>query len=208
MRGFRKAVWLVDTAGRVVTVIVLVGFAVAVGSVTAGVLRAVSHLPATWLALLSGGLAVIVFVVGFVLVMQVLAEGLHLSQQADSCWVVQEPAIDTTVLTAAVLIANADPAQLLRSVSIKIDKVNVDGKRRPGEMQGRIMKPPSALTDIRPGRSEHRIVHFMIKPKLEPAPNVVRARVGVRDQFNRRHRGKIEFLAPPTSPTTPTTPNV
>ncbi len=197
MQGFRKAVWLVDNAGRIFTIVALASLGISAALVAGGVIRALSHLATTWLVLVASGLAVIVFVVGFVLVMQVLAEGLHISQQADSCWIAPEPSIDATVLTGMILISNSDPAQQLQAVSIFIHRARVNDKRSAMSVQGTISIAGSGTIDIPAGKSAWRLVHFIVRPMIEPPARLIETDVQVRDQFNRRHRGVIEFFPPP-----------
>lgn len=203
-RSLGRAIWVVDSAGRINTAAWILTLAVAVGVGVAAVLRAVSRLPFGWLVALGASIGACVLVALVLLVALVIGTRLHISQGPYAGWVTsrQDPVYQIS-LDGHVLITNATERQLL-PVSLQVRTLAVDGKRLPEAISTRATLTPTEMNEF--GESEpigpKAIVGFRVHLECGGIPttaDVVDVDVRVMDQFNRRHPGRIKFQAWPQS---------
>lgn len=207
-RGVRRAIWVVNGAGFVYTVVALVGLALGAAVIVASVVRAVSHLPIGWLFALGGGAGLLVLVAATMAVAAVLGSGAKMTQPANSSWVTYSPDLNQLALTASILVANGSATDPLITVGLEVRSFRTTpGKRRRTrtriEAQVARWSGPLAVP-IEPGGADYRTTSFQVDwgPKIDP-PKVVRAKVALRDHLDRTHRGTLTFLNPPVPPPKP-----
>ena len=201
----QRGVWLLDSYGRVVTLVAVGGLSVGIAAVAVSIFHAVSKLsPWPWLFYFWGGLGITLFVMGTLAVIGLIGGKLIVSERANSCWSDSTSAPNYGyVLTGTLLITNTDPNLSLHPTRVRIGEVKLDGEKEELKFEGTLMPATQQHGwEIAAGRSAQYRVDFVSKPSAGvplPNPSVASVRLDVRDQFQRWHRGRgrIEFLQPP-----------
>ena len=130
MGAFRRALWVIDGAGRVFTVASVIGLAGATGVIVATVVRAVSHLPLGWLLALGASAGVLVLLAAVVVVAQVVGAGAKIAQSVNSCWASYDKPSGLVILGGSVLITNGSAQERLQAVAIVMTSYTSASGRR------------------------------------------------------------------------------
>jgi len=207
-RGWlQRAVWLLDSYGRALTVAALVGAAVSPAAFLTAVIHGATRLTLPWVIVIGASVAVFLMVVGALAVVTWLGGRIVVAQEADMCWVDQGGNPAVTQLTGTVLLTNTDPDWVVHPVQVRVRDVEVDGRKSPGEFQARLRLITREDPLVHPGE----IARYGFSVRGLTATNYpenVEAKIDVQDQFLRWSRGRrpLRFPRHPGSRQTATTP--
>jgi hypothetical protein len=120
--------------------------------------------------------------------------------QKNDLWIGNGPG-EIATISGMVVFTNSGTERPIRLVGIELTKLRPAGKRkgRRVSVAGQIPADDTVMTELLPGKTAIRLVHFVVD-KSPDFVSPVRATVVVRDQFNKRHRCHLTFNPAPSTP--------
>ncbi len=147
-----RGLWLLDTAGRGLTVATLIGFSGFVATVVVVIVRGVSTLDAwPWLFILGVGLGLGVLTIGAVAVASVVGGKLVMAQGTDRT--VASNTERHLNLQATLLVTNTDPDHVLQPARVELRKLVIDGSSQRVRDEGHIFPLEGTTGRAAPGQT-------------------------------------------------------
>ena len=203
----QRAVWVIDSYSRVLTVVAIFVAAIAVGGFVSTIVHSIGKLSLPWLVTLGVSVGLLVVIALGLLVAGWLGGRVVAAQRRRHDWLT--PAVEDRssdpVLTAVVLVTNTDPEWTIQPTRIRLRKLRIDGVPKGQEVEGDILPVPDAAPwVIPPGQSRNFQVRFEIPVELDLRRELAASRVAVQDQFLRWSGARqrlVWAMSPPVAPT-------